>query len=276
MGKVWLEIEGINPFRAAEKLRAEEILLFSVKKAQKNVIIVALSEKELQKAFAILSQSCYNVKNVTYRGWSKMKKTLRKRAGGIVGLFLAVALILYAQTLILSVRIQGSGDIYSREITRLLAERGVKRFGRAPAETASLSQAILSLPDVSFCSVGFRGGVLTVTVFLDEEEPLPERKSLLADCDGVVSSLLVIRGTPVKGVGEKVKSGEVIVAADDSLVMARVEIEREISVTYPLSEPDPLVKTQFEWGEGDYLLTRTEEGYLVTGKAKRVLSLNLT
>ena len=159
MRRAELEIRALNAFQAVEKLSRAGIEVFSARLNEKNSITLQVNRKDLQKVFAILRGSCYNIKKVRPRGVSRAIAVAVKRAGFLAGALAFVLGTLLFERTILSVRIVGSGAYYAAEVSDVLARGGVKRFGSLPKDTSQMTAEILSLPRVSFCTIGKKRGV---------------------------------------------------------------------------------------------------------------------
>ena len=58
-------VEGVMPQRALLRLKRAGIVLFHVKKIQKNQIVFSVSVKDTEKVFAIYPNVCYNISAYT-------------------------------------------------------------------------------------------------------------------------------------------------------------------------------------------------------------------
>ena len=85
MRRAELEIRALNAFQAVEKLSRAGIEVFSARLNEKNSITLQVNRKDLQKVFAILRGSCYNIKKVRPRGVSRAIAVAVKRAGFLAG-----------------------------------------------------------------------------------------------------------------------------------------------------------------------------------------------
>ena len=64
MRAIELEIEGLSAHRAVERLRREHIAVLSARRTQKNAVAVCVDANDRKKVFAILRDTCYNIKKV--------------------------------------------------------------------------------------------------------------------------------------------------------------------------------------------------------------------
>ena len=284
MRKAELEIRALNAFQAVEKLSRAGIEVLSARLNEKNSITLQVNRKDLQKVFAILRGSCYNIKKVRPRGVSRGVAVAVKRAGFLAGALAFVLCALLFERKILAVRIVGSGAYYAAEVNDVLARGGVKKFGSLPKDTSQMTAEILSLPRVSFCTIGKKGGVLTVTVEVTDENAHRASGPLLSPVSGMVEELVVVRGTACVAVGDGVSAGGTLVSDEVAegeetrkvLVIARAKIAYSFSAEYEADEEGALSRARAEFGElRDAYTQKTETGVLVTGTAFAVAAINL-
>lgn len=215
-----VEIEGIMPERALLRLRRAGIDLFRVQKTQKNRIVFSIKKKDIEKVFAIYPKVCYNssshspysARDLGGEGLDKTLEFLRKRVGLVLGCLLFCAGTLFANGLVLGVEFVGS-NVYQREAIAALEERGIKRF--SPYKTGEedlVCAKLLALDGVEFCSVKKTGGYVRVEMRLSSEEKrIPQNGDMRSAYEGKLLSLTVLRGTPLKKIGDSVKRGEPLV-----------------------------------------------------------------
>lgn len=283
-GKTKLEIEGLNAFCAADKLNRAGVAVFSVQKVKKNAISLEVESKDAEKAFAILQSSCYNVRKRGVRGLTRLRKDCLRSAGLLCGAVLFALCVLGAQTRILKIDVVGSGACYRAEVLEILCAGGVEPFKAMPRETAPFTAEILSLPRVSFCAFRTSGGILTVEVQVSDENALTESRPLYAPATGTVSELTVVRGMPCVQVGDAVRQGDPIVlntalygeTERGVIVIARVKICYPVTAEYGGTAEEAVAQALLDYGELEIGQTeQTETGWLVTGTAFAVASVNL-
>lgn len=210
---VRMEISGIAPLRALEKLSAAGIRARDVRKEGVARLNFCVKSKETEKIFAIFARSCYTVTRKESVGLTRAAAFLRRRPGILAGALAALALAAAGDLFVLRVRVVGSASRYAARAEEILAEAGLSPFSLYRAEAADAAEAaLLSLPGVVFASVGKAGCVLTVTLEESAEAPAPaQASSLVAPRAGVVEELTVLRGTPLAAEGESVDAGRELV-----------------------------------------------------------------
>ena len=207
-----LYIEGIGVERVPDKLKRGRVTVLAARRTQKNALVVTVLKKDSKKVFAILRGSCYNVKKVRPLGLWRLIRACRARTGLIFGAVLFLALVLFFESRILRIEVSGSGAWYEGEVLAILEEGGVSPLSPAPEKTALLTSRILSLPRVSFASLTFEGGTLTVQVEVSDEEAVFTPTPFRAERAGTLKELVVLRGTPAAEVGQEVKAGDLLIS----------------------------------------------------------------
>lgn len=286
-GKQEFFVESLSVYRVVDKLARAGIEVLSFRIETKNSAVFTVNGKDTKKVFAILRGSCYNIKKVRPKGLSKVVGKIVKSAGLLAGVLLFTLSVLFFQSRVLDIRVVGSGAYYKEEILRILSENGVKKFSSLPEDCAAITANIISLPRVSFCTVGKDGGIVTVTVEVTDDDKTLSSEPLLSPATGVVEELVVVRGTPMVQVGDSVGEGDEVVKneiffgeeqteSSKVIVIARVVVAVPFAKEYAGSEENALLSAQLEFGQTrDLHTTKTGEGFLVEGVALKAKSLNL-
>lgn len=213
-------VEGVMPQRALLRLKRAGIVLFHVKKIQKNQIVFSVSVKDTEKVFAIYPNVCYNisaytpftVKQIGREGPIKYLTWLKKRIGLLIGGLLFVILSLFFDAWVFAVDFIGT-DVYRRETLIALEQGGITPFSvyRKGEEDVICAQ-ILALDGVAFCSVQKKGFRVVVETRLSSFSQSTLRdENMTAQHTGTVVAMTVLKGTPRKQIGEQVTCGETLV-----------------------------------------------------------------
>ena len=277
-------MEALSVFRVLDKLARAQIEVCSFRILAKNSAVFTVNGKDAKKAFAILRNSCYNIKKVRPRGAAKAAAAVKRFCGLAVGILLFFVSVLFFEARILDIRIVGSGAYYKEEILHILNENGVKKLKALPKDCSTITASIISLPFVSFCTVGKEGGIVTVTVEVTSDDKTLTSEPLLAPASGTVEELVVVRGTPTVQAGDSVRMGDILVKNEATLgektwqviVIARVSVAYPFSKEYAGSEESALLSASLEFENiREVHTTKTGEGWLVEGVALKQKSLNL-
>lgn len=277
-------VESLSAARVPDKLAREGIPVLSVRPCGKNRIEVQIRAKDVEKTFAILRGSCYNIGGLQYCGLSRLFRGLPRAAGLLFGALLFLGLVLFFEGRVLEVEVVGGGAYYAREVVALLKEEGVGVLSPMPRDTGRLVSRVLGLPGVEFCACKKRGGVLTVEVQCAENAAPIADMPMVSTVSGIVTELVVLRGTACVNVGDRVEKGQTLVEnyslvgeeKRPTAVLAKAKIAREVDMTYALSEAQALAKALLEFGDFTEIHTeKTQTGWRIYGTAEVTVSLNL-
>ena len=208
-----VEIGGVMPLSALERLARAGIRAYCVRKVSVCRLKLYVRAKEMQKVFAILRGSCYTVTNKGSVGCKRLADALLARPGLWIGALLLAAALWAGGAAVLRIEVEGSAARNAARVREVLQEAGIAPFTfYREEEGEAVRTALLALPGVVFASVEKSGCVLTITVEESAEPPAPVRKqSLVAPRAGVVEELTVLRGTAEVSVGEAVSAGQTLV-----------------------------------------------------------------
>ena len=208
-----LEIDGVAPFRAVDKLVRHGIFVYGVQKLSATRLKIVVKSKEMQKVFAIFRGSCYTVTKAKKESFSRLLGAIVRRPGIILGAVLFLILGVIGNAFVLKIDIVGSAAYRRDQAEEYLSAAGIRQFGWYDTSAADAAQsALLSLPGVVFATVEKKGPVLIVTLEEEEIAPTPSyEKNLLSPCAGEVEEVVVLRGTALVKVGDTVEAGQELV-----------------------------------------------------------------
>ena len=212
-----LQIEGIMPERALLRLRRAGISLRNIQKTQNTRICLLVERKDLPKVFSLYPKSleksaAYTVTRLGGVGVAKVVDFCKNRLGFLLGALLFCILTLAADSFVFGVEFVGSQE-YKRETMQFLEEEGISLF--APYKSGKedrITAKLLALDFVEFCSVQKVGNRLRVEIRTSPfSTNLLCKGPMRAKHTGELISLTVLKGTPLKKVGDSVQVGETMV-----------------------------------------------------------------
>ena len=166
----------------------------------------------------------------------------------------------------------------------ILREGGIAPLSPAPKQTALLTSRILSLPRVSFASLHFEGGVLTVLIEVSDEEEIFSPAPLISPKAGVLEELVVLRGTPCAEIGQQVEAGQTLISErvligereESVLVVGYAVLLCPVEGVFEGSEEAAFEAARLAFGEDAELFSeRTEEGWRIYGQARTEVSSHM-
>ena len=208
-------LDGNMPERALLRLRREKIPLYRVQKTANDRILFSVRRQDRERVLTLYPQTgehAYRVRHVATEGVGKYLSTARKRIGLVLGGALCVALVMVSQSLVLAVDLVGS-ECYKRDALQVLDEVGIRKFSPyKKGQEDMVCAKLLALDGVEFCALKKTGNRLAVEIRLS---PFPtiktERGNMQAKHEGTLQAMTVLRGTPLKKVGDSVRKGETLV-----------------------------------------------------------------
>ncbi len=229
-------VEGVNIPTLLNKLKRSGVSVYSVKRVERNAVILWVKINEEQKFFAIIENLCYNVKKVKNRGKFLFLYELISAPTALLGALIFTVLSVIFSGLIMGVTFVGNGSVYSEEVNSYLHSQGVKEktFFQS-VDLDNLANGILSsFDEFSFVSCKKRGNTLLIELILAENEThikADGQKDLYADLDGVVEEIKIYRGTSNVKIGDEVKKGDLLVSGFMEIKEKRVEVNALAQVT---------------------------------------------
>ena len=207
---------------------------------------------------------CYNKKIIKYKGVLSPITFIVNKIGFIIGGILFALLSAIFNNLLLDVKVTGSGSCFEEQTKQIVYQEGATKYSWfSKLDYKEIERQILTQnPRLSFVSVKKQGNILVVDTVLSSSEPSILGKNtgdLVAEFDGVVEDITVLRGTALVTTGQQVKAGDKLVGAYllgkegeeyKTFVLARVKIlknteyfykcngksEIDVSVAYALAE----------------------------------------
>lgn len=197
---------------ALSKLKKGEIPVFNCKKEGASFLF-SVSDKDIEKVFAIFAKPCYNIKVVKKSAKKRTLDFIKLRAGLLIGAFAFIAVAALSDFYVLKIEVAGSGSYLEPEVRRIVLSEGAGEF--KPYSSFNSMRAtgrILALPQVTFCNISKKGSVLTVDVQVDTEHSGTSSNSpLIADRAGTVKRLVAVCGTEAVKEGDTVEKGATLI-----------------------------------------------------------------
>ena len=211
MLKVGLCLTGVCPERALSRMARSGITLFDVQKKDASTLHFFVKKADEKKVFALYPHVGYGQKNYAYatrrlpsKGGLKVIEKLKNRLGILLGAIAFVAVTQAGEGYVWKVDLDAP-KVYSAQIKEVLEKYGIKQYARYQKGKEDLiCSALLSLDGVSYCSVKKSGAVLYVALKTNSFVVPEKEKDFLAERQGRLQKLVVLRGTPLLKEGEEV------------------------------------------------------------------------
>lgn len=161
---------------------------------------------------------------------------LRRRPLLFAGMVWMLVLALWLPGRVLFVEVEGNENVPEQLILEAAQEAGIS-FGasrRAVRSEKMKNELLGTLPELQWAGVNTYGcrAVISVRerVMQNEQSAIPAVSSIVAACDGVITSSTVTRGTGLCSIGQAVQKGQVLISGyvDHGLAVTATRAEGEI------------------------------------------------
>jgi len=278
-------VGGMNGEKILSRFKRAEIPLLRAEKRAKNLSVVRIYRKDLQKAIAILNGSCYNILKIVPVGAYAAFTEAKKRLSFFICALLFIVGLFFTDGLVLRISYSGSGAYYKKEAGEILNSFGIgeMRFF-SEADVPMATSAILSLQGVSFCSIKLDGYILKVEIAVNAFSLSAVSGGLYSSSAGIVREITVLSGTPLVKVGDGVLKGDELVAPYNvgtngekinCVVSARASLECSVSSDGETKEEAAERAKFLADGEiEEVFISDIEGGYRATVIYNKILSIN--
>lgn len=267
-GYVRYRVEGLNIDRQFDKMIKSGITAKDIKRRDKKCIEFSLPVAQAKQGIDFFASECYNILTINNAVVFTFLNFLKNR-----WLF-ALCMVAMATSLFLLGgyiwRVDISGDIDTHVVKQVLEQNGlsagVKKKGILLDEAENL--ICNNLPQAKYAVVSIKGSTLFVEVFKKEKPQqiidFNDCKSIYANCDGVVSRIVVVSGTPRVNVGDVVTKGQLLIENVRTFNDGTTQPVRAVGQVFA----DVVYDGYSHFDGYEKVLTKT-------GKSKRVFNLSL-
>ena len=225
-------LEGLNLERFLALMQKQEIPLLHVTRRDAKTLICRCYSADLTAVTALAGEKGWRISGIRAMGLSAFVQRMKKRPGIPVGLVLMLVLLSVLPRFIWRVEIRQAGP-YHADISSFLTECGCRPgIPRTAVDAKKLEeQLLLRYPEIAWFQVYAEQGTLIVEA--THGVPMPQMPSneqgdLVAQTDGIVSSVLVYAGTAAVKSGDVVRKGDLLIRGeergeDDTAVPVRAD-----------------------------------------------------
>ena len=216
-GYVELIIRGPQLEKLLNLLTGSGFYLWDVKKIAPEVITAKLRSHGFIKIRPFVKRSGTLVKIRRKKGWPFLRKKIAQRKVFLLGAVGMLGLLLYLSTLTLVIKVDGFTGVEREELIKTLKSVGLKP-GKPTGELALEKQrierdAIIRTPEAVWLGINFKGVVAEVKAVKRKNPPPPNPGcDLVAERDGLITRVAVIRGQPLIKEGDTVARGDLLIS----------------------------------------------------------------
>lgn len=171
----------------------------------------------------IAADSRVRLRIVERRGCPFVLRKLRHRKGLVIGPILCGVLLYLATLFVWQVEVVGNHTVQAEDILQLAKEENIYAGAwRSSIQSRKAQEAIVAkCSSLVWCGVHRDGGRVTIEVVekTKHRTDISENGDIVARQDGILTELIVLRGTAVKAVGDTVRAGETLIAGYESVAI---------------------------------------------------------
>jgi similar to stage IV sporulation protein len=193
------------------------LYLWEIRRIAEDVLYAKMRAHGFLRIRSIARKSGCTVKICQKKGWPFIVRRMRGRKLFFAGGLLFLAGLVYCSALLCFVKLDG---VPPSETERVLTE--LYRAGLKPGELRSVllqrknlieREALLHLPQAVWLGINLRGVVAEVKYVPRKLPPLPAGPAdIVADSEGLVTKVVVIRGVPLVKEGDTVIRGQMLIS----------------------------------------------------------------
>lgn len=209
-----ITFDGLNLEKLLNTLQKQQIPVLKAKKTSKIGCEIVIYAVFCKKVVALLKQKCYNNIYVTKLGWYSLWQKCQQHLAFFVAICLVIPTLLISSAFCLRIKVDST--LAREQVLEVLADNNVT-IGtlQKNIDCKSLENALASKLGVSYALVSKSGSTLSVKLIDVQHAPPPvnlsDPRNLVAACDGIVTRLVVVQGTAVVKVGDKVSKGQLLI-----------------------------------------------------------------
>ena len=222
-GYVEITIRGAHFEKLINLLTGSGFYLWDVKKVAPTVMVAKIRNHGFVKIRPFVKKAGVSVKIRCRRGWPFLRKKITRRKIFWLSAALTLGLLLYLSNLTLFIKVDGFSGAEREELIKTLKNVGLKP-GKPTKELAREKRrierdAIIRTPEAVWLGVNFKGVVAVVRAVKRKTPPPPNQGcDLVAERDGLITKIAVIRGQPVVNEGDTVARGDLLISGRLSYV----------------------------------------------------------
>lgn len=216
-GYVEIIIRGAHLEKLINLLTGSGFYLWDVKKVAPTIMVAKIRNRGFVKIRPFVKNAGVLVKIRHRRGWPFLRQKIMRRKIFWLSAALVIGLLLYLSNLMLFIKVEGFSGREREELIRTLKNVGLKP-GRPTRELAREKRrierdAIIRTPEAVWLGVNFKGVVAEVKAVKRKTPPPPDQGcDLVAERDGLITKIAVIRGQSIVSEGDTVARGDLLIS----------------------------------------------------------------
>ena len=217
-GYVTVRLRGPGLERLLNNMVERDILLQGVQRLTGDVMIIRLKVKDFYRLRLLLWGTQINVSILDKHGAPFLFGRFRLRVFLAVGLMLSLLFVMYLSNFIWFIEVTGNQTLPIEALKATVEELGLRTgVVRSTIEPSTIEGELLKrFPILAWAQVRIKG--VKVDIFLTERDGVEQQHAgpghVYAATDGVVTEILVLRGTAQVRDGSTVRKGDLLISGE--------------------------------------------------------------
>lgn len=217
---IWImKLVSADPQKAMKSIRDAGITLMEVEQTDLLTWQFKVQVHDGKKIIRMATKSGYDCQIIEKYGFNPIVSSAKRRPVLIIGLMLLLFFSVWLPSRVLFIEIQGNETLSAQSIMEEAKDCGIimgasRRFVRSQQVKNTLLD---KLPQLQWAGVETIGCVAVITV--RERQPVQSKPisdgicSIVANRDGIIHSITVLKGNALCKPGQAVKTGQVLISA---------------------------------------------------------------
>ncbi len=220
-------VESLNHARILNGLCRERVSVKSCKKELRRLTLTVASS-DLEQAKKYFEEHSCNYVISEQKGPLHASKSFFSRYGLIAGIVVSFAAVIFMSMLVIDIDVSGLSEVSISAVEEVLIEHNIRQYSlKRNVDYNSLQQSLASIDGVASASVTVKGVRLLISIMEELPKgtvPVYDYDGLYAECDTIITKVVVQSGTAMVKAGDTVKAGELLIGAfnvlDDTRIIA--------------------------------------------------------
>ncbi|WP_027338654.1 sporulation protein YqfD [Halonatronum saccharophilum] len=226
-GYLRLKVEGDNLEKFINLVMRDGIKLWNVFRIS-DTFYVNIKLKDFKRIKVYAKSTGVKVRIKERKGVPFFRKKLIGRRFLLVGIILMIVFLHILSSFIFFIEVKGNEDVSKEEIIELLNKAEIRPMVlKSSIPIEELEKAIIhNIPQLAWVDLSYKGTKLIVKVAEKEIIEIESGPSdIVANKAGIISELIVLKGTPMVSEGMTVNEGDVLISREVTLKSDKEEVE---------------------------------------------------
>lgn len=216
-GYVEIVVHGVHLEKLINLLTGSGLFVWDIRRIGSDALVAKIRAHGFLRIREPLRRSGCRVRIRAKKGWPFLWRRIKRRKMFLLGAVLAAVILIYLSSFIFFIKVEGFEGKDREILLASLAKHGVKaglpRKELLERKSRIEREIMVDLPHAVWLGISVRGVVAEVRVVRRKTAPTAIKVcDIVAARNGVISKLIVIRGTPVVKEGDTVAGGDLLIS----------------------------------------------------------------